>query len=154
MIEVLVSLVVLSVGLLGLAGLQTTQLQVNQSAYYRSQITILASDLMDRMRANKQGVANGAYDSLIDGSNDDLEDPDCLTNGCTANQMAQQDAYDWNQQIATLLPGGNAVVTRSGSTTVFTITVMWDDDKSGATGTDCSGDPSVDLSCFVMQSQL
>ncbi len=52
LIEVLIAMLVLAVGLLGLAGLQATSLRNNQSAYNRSQATQLAYDLADRMRAN------------------------------------------------------------------------------------------------------
>ncbi len=51
LIEVLVAVVVLSIGLLGLAGLQTTGLRNNQSAYYASQAAIYANDIFERMRA-------------------------------------------------------------------------------------------------------
>jgi type IV pilus assembly protein PilV len=52
LIEVLVAMVVLTVGLLGLAGLQATSLKNSQNAYYRSVATQLAYDMADRMRAN------------------------------------------------------------------------------------------------------
>jgi type IV pilus assembly protein PilV len=61
LIEVLVAIVVLSVGLLGMALLQVTSVQSNYSAYYRSQVTILASDLADRMRANRTAALGSAY---------------------------------------------------------------------------------------------
>ncbi|MCX7101946.1 MAG: type IV pilus modification protein PilV, partial [Methylobacter sp.] len=57
LIEVLIAMLVLAVGLLGLAGLQATSLKSNQSAYNRSQATQLAYDLADRMRANVAGAA-------------------------------------------------------------------------------------------------
>ncbi|HLE93281.1 MAG TPA: type IV pilus modification protein PilV, partial [Sulfuricaulis sp.] len=52
LIEVLVALLVLSIGLLGLAALQTTSLQYNTGSYFRTQATFLAYDIIDRMRAN------------------------------------------------------------------------------------------------------
>ena len=61
MVEVLVTLVILAVGLLGLAGLQATSLRNTESAYQRSQAAILAYDMLDRMRANSAGVANGRF---------------------------------------------------------------------------------------------
>ena len=64
LIEVLIAMLVLAVGLLGLAGLQATSLRNNQSAYNRSQATQLAYDLADRMRANfteANKLANSTY---------------------------------------------------------------------------------------------
>ena len=52
LIEVLIAMIVLAVGLLGLAGLQATSLRNNQSAYNRIKATQLAYDIADRMRAN------------------------------------------------------------------------------------------------------
>ena len=62
LIEILLAVVVLSGGLLGLAGLQLTGLKSNHSAYLRSQATILTLDIADRMRANRISAITGAYD--------------------------------------------------------------------------------------------
>ena len=152
MLEVLVAIVVLAFGLLGLAGLQADGLRNNASAYKRSQATLMAYDMLDRMRANPQGVANGDYDALLETT---PTDPDCIsdmTNGCSIAQMAQHDAYEWSDTLARELPLGQGRVTGSGAGSVFTITVMWDDNRTGATGTNCSGDPQVDLTCFSISS--
>ena len=61
LLEVLIALVVFSLGMLGLAGLQTLSLQFNTSAYYRTQATTLAYGLADRMRANRQAALDGEY---------------------------------------------------------------------------------------------
>lgn len=149
MVEVLVSIVVLSFGLLGLAGLQADGLRSNNDAYMKSQATLLAYDMLDRMRANMQGVENGFYDDLF---SETPEDPTCIDSGCTIQQMSQHDAFEWNQKVAELLPGGQGRVTGSGSGTIFTITVMWDERRTGVTGTSCSGNPEVDLTCFTLSS--
>ena len=60
LLEVLVALVILSIGLLGLAGLQAASLRYNHSSYLRSQATLIAYDIVDRMRANRQEALNGA----------------------------------------------------------------------------------------------
>ncbi|MCS6948044.1 MAG: type IV pilus modification protein PilV, partial [Steroidobacteraceae bacterium] len=62
LIEALIAVLVLSIGLLGIAGLQLASLQTNSVAYQRSQATMLAYDLLDRMRANRTAALNGAYD--------------------------------------------------------------------------------------------
>ena len=149
MVEVLVAIVVLSFGLLGLAGLQADGLRGNNDAYMRSQATLMAYDMLDRMRANLQGVENGYYDDLFSTT---PTDPACISSGCTIQEMSEHDAFEWNQKLAQLLPGGQGKVSGSGSGSVFTITVMWDERRTGATGVACSGDPQVDLACFTLSS--
>lgn len=151
MLEVLVAIVVLSFGLLGLAGLQADGLRNNTSAYLRTQANLLAYDMLDRMRANLQGVENGDYDDLLGTA---PTDPGCISSGCSIAQMAQHDAYEWSQKLAEILPEGQGKVAGTGIGSVFTITVMWDDLRTGATGTNCSGDPDVDLTCFTLSSIL
>ncbi|HNT38294.1 MAG TPA: type IV pilus modification protein PilV [Rubrivivax sp.] len=63
LIEVLVSVVVAGIGLLGAAALQASALRNNQGAYERTQTTILTQDIFDAMRANLAGVITGAYNS-------------------------------------------------------------------------------------------
>lgn len=151
MLEVLVAIVVLSFGLLGLAGLQADGLRNNTSAYLRTQANLMAYDMLDRMRANLQGVENGNYDDLMGSA---PTDPACISSGCSISQMAQHDAYEWSQRLSEILPDGQGRVIGSGIGSVFTITVMWDDRRTGATGTGCSGDPQVDLTCFTLSSIL
>ena len=151
MVEVLVAIVVLSFGLLGLAGLQADGLRSNNDAYMKSQATLLAYDMLDRMRANMQGVENGFYDNLFSST---PSDPGCVNSGCTIQQMSQHDAYEWSEKIAELLPGGQGLVSGSGSGSIFTITVMWDERRTGVAGTSCSGNPQVDLTCFTLSSVI
>lgn len=149
--EVLISMVVLSIGLLGLAGLQVSGLKNNNSSYQRSQANLLANEVIDRIRANRAGLVLGYYNNLLDGV---ISDPGCITNGCTVQQIAQYDAFLWSGEVANRLPSGTATVTGNGVDSVFTVTVMWDDERTGVTGTGCSGDTSVDLTCFVMSTTL
>ena len=62
LIEILITLLILSIGLLGLAGLQTKGLQYDQVAFMRSQAAIMADDIADRMRANVLEAQAGIYD--------------------------------------------------------------------------------------------
>lgn len=133
MIEVLVALVVLSVGLLGLAGMQLTGLRNNTSAYSRSQATLMAYDIIDRMRANTAGITAGGYDTIQTkgaGANCPANTDACTTAaaGCTPAQLAAQDIYEWCQLFnATppLLANSSGTVTRAGNT--FTVSVTWPD---------------------------
>lgn len=143
LLEVLVALLVLSIGLLGLAGLSAKGMSSNQSAYYLSQAMVQAYDMADRMRANRVGFAapNNSYDDVsgIPG------DPGCISTGCLPPQIAQYDLYKWNTANANLLPSGQGKVDKAGNIRI--ITVMWDEDRTGATGTACGGG-SADLTCF------
>ncbi|MCK4587272.1 MAG: type IV pilus modification protein PilV [Gammaproteobacteria bacterium] len=152
LIEVLVAIVVLSIGLLGLAGLQATSLRNNNSALQRSVASILANDMLDRIRANRDGLIAGDYDTVEPGAFPG--DPGCVTAtpvGCTTAQMAAYDVFEWGEQLNNLLPSGNGKVEGAGANSVFTITIMWDDNRDGAAGTSCANG---ELTCFSMSTQL
>ncbi len=152
LLEVMIALVIFSVGLLGLAGLQARGLQSNTVAQFRTQAVILAYDMADRLRANPAGVANGRYDNLD--NNAPVAGPDCITNTCTEAEIADRDYFEWVTGIQNQLPSGHGTVTGNGAAgTPFTVTVMWDEERTGAAGTGCSGDPNVDLECFTLVFQ-
>jgi len=132
LIEVLVSILILSLGLLGVAGLQTTSLRSNQTAYFRSQATAAASDIIDRMRANPQGVAASKYDA-VDSANLP-SDPNCIDSGCNADELADHDIIDWVTNTLASLPSGAGTVAldNMGTATdpsddVFVVTITWSD---------------------------
>jgi type IV pilus assembly protein PilV len=125
LIEVMVTVVVLAIGLLGLAGLQTTALRFNNSANYRSQATNLAYDMADRIRANRQAALNnGDYDA----QNFENPPPDCAV-VALAGTLAVQDIQAWRNALACTLPLGTGSIARTAGTNVFTITVQWDDSR-------------------------
>ena len=119
MVEMLVAVVVLAVGLLGIAALHVTTLRSGGSAISRMQAVNLASDLADRIRANKSAKVD--YEGP--GANND-----CLTNPCGPDDMAASDVFIWNKQITDTLPGpASGVVTYDPSTApaTYTIQVNW-----------------------------
>jgi len=134
LLEVLVALVVISLGLLGLAGLQVVSLNNNQTAYYRSLATQQAYDMMDRMRANLVGIRAGNYDNLtaVIPAN-----PACFTAGCTTANMTLTDQFQWLTNTAVVLPGGTGTVrcvegpaascatNTATSNRIFAITLSW-----------------------------
>ena len=147
LIEVLVSVFVLAVGLLGLAALQASAIRYNDSAQLRSMAVFQAQNMIDRMRANPEGISAGSYNSL---SGTPSQAPNCTT--CSPADAAQRDLYQWNTANGQLLPAGQGTVVGNG--TVFTVTVRWDNNRSGVTGTNCSGNLTVDLSCLVIGVEL
>lgn len=108
------AVLVLGIGLVGVAGLQSVALGMNHGSYLRSQATLLASDIADRMRANPVGVDNGAYD--MGGGATVAENTDCEgTSGCNTGALAGHDLFEWTQQVAAVLPNGQAVVCIDGT---------------------------------------
>lgn len=146
LIEILVTLFVLAIGLLGIFALQIQSLKLNQDGYMHSVATIQAYSMLDRIRANRTGASAGSYD----GATGIPSDPGCTT--CSPTQLAQQDIRQWNQLNAQLLPSGQGTIARSSNT--YTITIMWDEMRTGVTGTGCSGDSSVDLNCLIINAEL
>ena len=132
LLEVLITLIVLSVGLLGLAGLQTMSLRNNHDVYLRSQATIQAYDLIDRMRATSEvkkvivdptvepnaaqiasyTLANSTYTLAQIGTKTAACD---TTAGCTATEMAAHDLYKWVNANRDMLPQGIGIICRDGS---------------------------------------
>lgn len=135
LIEVLVTMLIMAIGLLGLAGIQVTGMRNNLSAYNRSQATQLAYDMADRMRANvaNAGTFGASVYTTIDPISDAVAQASCIAvaGACTAAQMAQQDLFEWNQNLAAL-PGGEGTIIVAPSN-LFTITVNWDDNRDGDT---------------------
>ncbi len=153
LIEVLVTLVVLAIGLLGLAGLQASSLKHNNNAYQRTQATFLAYDILDRMRANPMGIENGDYDN-IDTGGGPLTDPGCIDTRCDPVTLTASDIFEWANRLATILPSGRGVITGNGANAPFTVTVMWDDMRTGATGTNCDPADPDDMTCFSVTGQV
>lgn len=139
LIEVLVALLVLSIGLLGLAALQNTALQFNTDSYQRTQATLLAYDILDRMRANSSAVSAGNYDvatssdaiskiSTYDGCK--ASTCACGTSNCSAANLATYDLGKWyekQKELQGVPPSGTlkspGTISRTGSQ--LTVTLRW-----------------------------
>jgi type IV pilus assembly protein PilV len=127
LLEVLITLVILAIGLLGLAGLQASGIKNNHSAYHRSQATLAVYDMIDRVRANKLAINN--YLTTFMNPTIATAKIGCTTSGCTNTQMAEHDLYEWNLIITSLLPSGAGEISQNGS--IYTVKVTWDDDRDG-----------------------
>jgi len=119
LIEVLVTLVLISVGLLGVAALQLTTMKNNQESYVRSQATMLAADMLDRMRSNQVGFIAGNYDMATDASGFDQAG--------ASGTAAADDIAAWQASINRLLPGsdGDAAGRIVRNDRIVTITIRW-----------------------------
>ena len=101
MIEVLVSIVILAIGLLGAAVLQTLSLEGTANTGYRTSAMYLAQDLVDKMRANSV-----AMDDYGDVSKAAAKAACHEAAGCTSQEMAYNDLKEWTDAIADRLPEG------------------------------------------------
>lgn len=108
LIEVLVSIVIISIGLLGMAGLHAVAMAKGNSSLIRSKATELGTAMADRIRVNLIASTAGAYNSLTPGSG--LTDPGCISVNCTPAQLAVSDYLEWNTEVASSLPQGAGVV--------------------------------------------
>ncbi|AFC86573.1 type IV pilus modification protein PilV [Frateuria aurantia] len=114
LIEVLVAVLVFGIGLLGLAALIIVSLRSTQTAYLRTQASVLAQGMSNRMRANPAGVwggnYNGSYPLSSGGS------ASCSSSTCTPAQLAQQDGQYWSQELAAGLPSAAASIACDAAT--------------------------------------
>ena len=134
LLEVMVAIVILSFGMLGVAGLMITGLQFTHSAQQRTIATQLAYDMIDRMRSNQAGVAladnpagGGNYHRPIGdvagiGSPYIIAKPACIgataaAAGCAPGDMADQDSFEWQQAIRQRLANGVAIICRNSLST-------------------------------------
>ncbi len=116
MLELLIALVILSVGLLSLAGLQATGLRNNHSAYLRSQATVLAYNALDRMRANLAPALAGNYNIGLG-----------VTTIPTSQPQALTDLTEWVGALSNTLPSGQGRINVAAN--IVTIQVQWDDSR-------------------------
>lgn len=156
LIEVLVSLFTVAVGLLGVLGLQVNAMGSNQRAEDMTKAQIIADDIVNRIMvygANDQGADGGEF---VVNTSAALSDPACVATGCTPDQQVAHDVYQWQQLIThdrKGLPSGVGIITWVDP--VYTITVLWDQDKTGATATTCdSRNTTTHLTCFRTELRL
>lgn len=168
LIEILVAVLLLGTGLLGYSMLQSNGIRDNQDAYLRSQASLLAYEMADRIRANANywksqidpddsltAISNSAEEATEADhyfcSHDDPAGGDGvgeLPGTCTPDEMAKYDAYHWLQDIEKSLPNGNGTLSReidthdSNNGFVIQILVSWDRSNSNISNI---ASPSVSL---------
>mgnify|MGYP003539831654 CR=1 FL=1 len=128
LLEVMIGLFVLAIGLLGMASLQGQAVRVSNSAHLYSQASYLASDMVERMRANREQLAD--YSLLF--SDTVTAAVDCAASNCTPEQLAKWDQSRWLADLAERLPQGAGNITVAG--TKVTIQIRFDDNKGSQTG--------------------
>ncbi|BBD77775.1 type IV pilus modification protein PilV [Hydrogenophilus thermoluteolus] len=129
LIEVLIAVLVLAIGLLGVAALQANALKANQSALQRSQATMLAYLMLDAMRANRDAATAGGYNLGTPGSPDT---PEC--NPPSENDLITRDQAYWLGKLKENL-GNSACGLIACTATSCTVKVFWDDSRAGGSTT-------------------
>ena len=134
LVEVLVALLVLTVGLLGIVKLSFSAVQANSSAFMRSQSSALMQQIIDNMHANRNQAVNQAYQinfGVVPGA----PGSDCsAVVTCADTDVAAYDVYTWKQRLAAALPAGDGQVLltptllANGNTGILaTVSVRWND---------------------------
>ena len=168
MIEVLVTIIIIAVGVLGTAALQVTTLKNLSSSHSASIAGIVASDFGERMRATAAAIR--AEDNDNDGWPDNnlnlaITDAyehktapetygDCAVQACTHTQMATYDIGTWWDEMNQVLPRAEARVERNPGTNTYVVTVHWDEDRSGSNGTQCPPQSDADKECYQLEVSL
>jgi type IV pilus assembly protein PilV len=121
LIEVLVAVLVLAIGLLGMAAMQVQSSQMTNGAEQRTQAILLTADMMDRIRANRTNSAD------YNGVSVDPATTACATDYTPGAALAvsANDITEWSNLVVCLLPEGAGTVAVNGVTGEVTVTVDW-----------------------------
>lgn len=128
LIEVLVAVLVLSLGLLGMAGMQARALKSNQSSYARSQAVMFSYYILDAMRADKSAAISGAYNTSDDGL--------CAAASLTGSKLADNNRKNWITNIRAGLgdEDSSCGIISCSTSAICTIKIKWDDSLAGGLG--------------------
>jgi type IV pilus assembly protein PilV len=131
LLEVLVSILLAAMGLLALAGSNVASVRYSKLAQYRGTATMLASDLAERMRANKAAIANYDYSANDFAAQATIAaaDTSCesYTQTCTAATLAAYDVNTWRRLVRFQLPEGSVFISVPLGTTVADVWIAWRD---------------------------
>jgi len=139
LLEVLITVVILAAGLLGVASMQVLGMQENHSAHMRSQTSVLAYDIMDRMR-NNRNVALTTNDYLMNFGDSTSFTNNCALTTCTPAETADYDLAMWAANIAATLPQGQGQTSFDAVNEIYTVQIRWRDSRRG----DRDGDTNED----------
>lgn len=106
LVEVLIAVIVFSIGLLGLAAGLVSSLRSNHEAYYRSQATYVAQAVSEGLRSNRAGLQSGAYNTNF--TSGDGGSGSC--SNCSPTDLAQMDLGRWGRMAADRLPDGAVAI--------------------------------------------
>lgn len=165
LIEILIAIVIFSIGLLGIAGLQVAGMRFTHGSQLRTTAVSQVESMADLMRANPFGVDQGLY-NVKDSDIPDTDTPDCAALECTATERAAYDLKTWNypqgdsivQSNADALPQGDGMVCRDSTPNdgesgawecdntgdIYAIKVQWEERTVGADDVGKAGNTNAD----------
>ena len=158
LVEVMVSMVLLTASMLGLVSLQKVSTKFDHQAYLRTQSVIQAGAMIEKLRANYAGASKGYYIvSPVPESYRKNCNSAVIT--CSHEELATYDVVTWNRQNANLLPGGTGLITGNTATSTYMISVQWTEQKKQiSVGDDyknpCDGSKKEDLHCYQLEVRL
>jgi type IV pilus assembly protein PilV len=146
LVEALVALVVLSIGLLGVAALQFTSLKANHGSATRTQAVYLAYDIIERMRVNPAAANAGDYNIAFGAT-------------ASAGSVAGDDLAAWRQNIVKALPAGSTLAPTGSvflepATNIVTVNIKWDDTHADVSNVDGTQPQPADVVTFSVVTQL
>jgi len=133
LLEVLIALIVLSIGLLGHSKIQALGVRAGTDANLRTEATFLVNDMIERMRANRPSVTSNYYAGINYAAIDCTSAPAKIcsegtagsASDCNTTEMADEDAFNWFCDVTSSLPNGNVAIT-SPAAGVYSVLVGWD----------------------------
>lgn len=139
LLEMLIALLVLSVGLLGIAGLQTVSLRFNHQSYERTQATVLISEMFEKIAANPVAARAGVFDNILPSATSGSFAYGSCPASCTVTQLANYDLFRWKRSIEDprKLAQGQGTIARipdpapgaGANAHVYQITINWVEDN-------------------------
>ena len=170
LIEVLVAVVISTIGLLALAGVNAAALRYAKLSEYRATGAPLATDIAERMRANRAGVTGGGYSFTGSFSSQTsavaVVSPACDSSGdtCTASELAAVDIYQWRRTVRSALPEGSVNLTYNATQVAADVYIAWrdvqvaDSDETPAVAAECPNALSLggvsDVRCLFFRVNL
>jgi type IV pilus assembly protein PilV len=163
LLEILISIVILALSMLGALSMQANGLTKNQSAFLRTQAANLAADMAHRIRSNRTAAINNAYNSINTNSlTVSSGENSCVTNaaGCSPADLASADINEWSKHFRgvptegykPIFPGGTGVVSGDGET--FTITITWSETDWKLLTDTALGNKAASTKTYVMDFKI
>lgn len=131
LIEVLITMIIIAIGLLGQASLIAIASKSNYSAYTRSQATLLSYDIIERLRLNRALAVAGSFDSNFDEDSSSYSD----------ETIQESELLDWKANVEQSLPSGQAQINVDGNGNV-TIDIRWSEVIKGSESDDGTIEPT------------
>ena len=137
MIEVLISLVLIAVTMLGQAGLQANALRFSKSGSLRMQAVFLSNEMAERMEGNKAGAIAGNYVIGSASSTVLTSATDCMSAPCSSSVLAAYDHAAWTTRVSAVLPSATWQITQTttGNPSTYSVVITWQDRRADSTRT-------------------